>query len=144
MSNLLMRYGIALSLLAILGVAPLLLSRLASPPAPTAAAKIAPVEVRVPGTEIEDASGSTREYVYYPDGGFYYAPRTKTWFWQADGRWQYGLSLPERYWDASGYGVNLQLQTDLPYLEHERVFAHYEQLRQLLAYHQEVAAIPAP
>lgn len=144
MSNLLMRYGIALSLLAILGVAPLLLTRLASPPAPAAAAKIAPVEVRVPGTETEDASSSAREYVYYPDGGFYYAPRTKTWFWQADGRWQYGLSLPERFWDASGYGVNLRLQTDLPYLEHERVFAHYQELQQLLAYHQDAAAARAP
>ncbi|ROH90857.1 hypothetical protein ED208_07690 [Stagnimonas aquatica] len=143
MSNLLMRYGIALSLLAVLGLAPLLLTRLHSESAPTPA-KIAPVEVTIPEAEPEDPSGTSREYVYYPDGGFYYAPRTKTWFWQADGRWQYGLSLPERYWDASGYGVNLRLRTDLPYLEHERVFAHYQELQQLLAYHQDAASARAP
>jgi hypothetical protein len=144
MSNLLMRYGLALSLLATLGMTPLLLSRLVPAAPATAAAKFAPVETV--GTALAPGGlfGTAREYVYYPDGGFYYAPRTKTWFWQADGRWQYGLSLPERYWDASGYGVTLLMQTDLPYLEHERVFAHYEQLRQLLAYHQDAAAIRVP
>lgn len=142
MSNLLMRYGFALSLLVALGLAPLLLTRLVSGPAPQTFAKIAVVETA--GMDSEDFSSAAREYVYYPDGGFYYAPRTKTWFWQADGGWQYGLSLPERYWDASGYGVNLRLQTDLPYLEHERVFAHYQELEQLLAYHQDAAAVRAP
>ena len=87
MSNLLMRYGLALSLLAALGLAPLLLTRLVSGPAPQTFAKIAVVETA--GMDSEDFSSATREYVYYPDGGFYYAPRTKTWFWQADGGWQY-------------------------------------------------------
>ncbi|TAJ53595.1 MAG: hypothetical protein EPN60_18270 [Nevskiaceae bacterium] len=144
MSNLLMRYGLALSLLAALGLAPLLLPRLVPAAPTTAAAKLVPAEIAVPALASDEVSGATREYVYYPDGGFYYAPRTKTWFWQADGGWQYGLSLPERYWDASGYGVNLRLQADLPYLEHERVFAHYQELEQLLAYHQDAAAARAP
>ena len=55
--------------------------------------------------------------------------------------WAHGLSLPEQFWDASGYGVNLALETDLPYLEHEKVFAHYAELQQLISYHEEVSAL---
>lgn len=66
-------------------------------------------------------------YVYYGDHQIYFAPETKTYYWQTDGRWISGTTLPEesRAYVTSG-GVELDLDTDRPYERHEWVLAHYK------------------
>lgn len=136
MNSLVMRMGIATMLLGLLATLPYLAQRM-SARGPVEAVALVPQPVE-PETAL---APNQREYVYYPDGGFYYAPRTRTWFWQAGGEWQHGLSLPEPFWDASGYGVNIVLESDLPYLEHRQVFEHHAELQQMLAYHAEAAEL---
>lgn len=66
-------------------------------------------------------------YVYYADHQIYFAPETKTYYWQTDGRWQSGVTLPEE--DRSYVttkGIELDLDTDKPYERHEWVLAHYK------------------
>lgn len=136
MNSLVMRTGIASLLLGTLALLPYVAQRAST-------AQIAESGVLVPAPMEPELvlAANQREYVYYPGGGFYFAPRTRTWFWQEQGQWQHGLSLPEQFWDASGYGVNIVLESDLPYLEHEKVFAHYAELQQMLAYHQEATEL---
>ena len=66
-------------------------------------------------------------YVYYADHQIYYAPETKTYYWQTDGRWESGTALPEadRSYVRSG-GIQIDLDTDKPYERHEWVLAHYK------------------
>lgn len=132
MNSLVMRSGIAALLLGTLATLSYLAQHASTPKlAETPSARPEPTEL----------AAKQREYVYYPGGGFYFAPRTRTWFWQSEGEWQHGLSLPERFWDASGYGVNIVLESDLPYLEDEKVVAHYAELQQMIAYHGEATEL---
>lgn len=65
-------------------------------------------------------------YVYYADHQIYFAPETKTYYWQTDGRWQSGVELPpEARAYVSAGGVELELDTDRPYERHEWVLKHY-------------------
>jgi hypothetical protein len=66
-------------------------------------------------------------YVYYADHQIYFAPESKTYYWQTDGRWQSGVTLPaeDRAYVAAG-GVELDLDTDRPYDRHEWVLKHYK------------------
>ncbi|HET7777763.1 MAG TPA: hypothetical protein VFL07_04365 [Rudaea sp.] len=66
-------------------------------------------------------------YVYYADHQIYFAPETKTYYWQTDGRWQSGVALPaeDRAYVSAG-GVELDLDTDRPYERHEWVLKHYK------------------
>lgn len=65
-------------------------------------------------------------YVYYGDHQIYFAPETKTYYWQHDGTWTSGLELPreDRAYITSG-GVEISLDTDRPYERHEWVVEHY-------------------
>jgi len=66
-------------------------------------------------------------YVYYADHQIYFAPESKTYYWQTDGRWQSGVALPaeDRAYVSAG-GVELDLDTDRPYDRHEWVLKHYK------------------
>jgi hypothetical protein len=65
-------------------------------------------------------------YVYYADHQIYFAPETKVYYWQTDGRWQSGVALPaEARAYVSAGGVELDLDTERPYERHEWVVKHY-------------------
>lgn len=67
------------------------------------------------------------KYVYYGDHDIYFAPETKTYYWQSNGTWQSGVTLPEadRTFVQKG-GVTIELDTDRPYTQHDYVIAHYK------------------
>jgi len=69
-------------------------------------------------------------YVYYRDHDIYFAPESKTYYWQADGKWQSGSALPEnhRTYVTSG-GVTVELDTDRPYDRHDWVVSKYKNAR---------------
>jgi len=87
-------------------------------------------------TTQQDANGTTttttttekHRYVYYADHDIYFAPDTKTYYWQASaGNWTSGTTLPEE--DRAyvrGKGVAIELDTDKPYTKHDYVIAHYK------------------
>jgi hypothetical protein len=65
-------------------------------------------------------------FVYYRDHDIYYAPDTRIYYWQEDGRWQSGPELPA---DSRQFvrvnGVNISLDTDRPYERNDYVVSHY-------------------
>ncbi len=66
------------------------------------------------------------QYTYYPRGEVYYAQESRTWFWLDGGNWRSGISLPapfEAYVRVGG--VNIELGSDRPYVEHRYVIEHY-------------------
>ena len=71
-----------------------------------------------------------RRYVYYGDHDIYFAPDTKTYYWQSNGRWISGDVLPaeDQAYIRSG-GVQIELDTDRPYERHDYVIAHYKHHR---------------
>lgn len=66
------------------------------------------------------------EYIYYGDHDIYFAPDTKTYYWEENGRWRSGVDLPP---DARTYitngGVKIELDTDRPYERNDWVVEHY-------------------
>lgn len=65
-------------------------------------------------------------YVYYGDHQIYFAPDTKTYYWQKEGRWESGAALPaESQVYVKAGGVDLDLDTERPYERHEWVVKHY-------------------
>ena len=67
-----------------------------------------------------------RSYVYYGDHDIYFSPERRVYYWQDNGRWISGTSLPPQYepYVRSG-GVNIELDTDRPYERNAYVIAHY-------------------
>jgi hypothetical protein len=65
-------------------------------------------------------------FVYYRDHDIYFAPESNTYYWMNNGTWQSGPVLPpeDRRYIASG-GVDIELDTALPYQRHEYVVSHY-------------------
>ena len=58
-------------------------------------------------------------YQYYPASGVYVNVSTGSYFYMNGGSWQVGMSLPSTLvLDRSNY-VNLELETDRPYLYYE-------------------------
>ena len=66
-------------------------------------------------------------YVYYGEHQIYFAPETKTYYWQRDGAWTSGTELPteSRSYVTSG-GTEIELDSDNPYERHEWVVKHYK------------------
>ena len=66
-------------------------------------------------------------YVYYGDHQIYFAPETKTYYWQNDGEWTSGTELPlaSRTYVTAG-GVPIELDTDQPYERNDWVIKHYK------------------
>jgi hypothetical protein len=75
---------------------------------------------------------TNHHYVYYGDHQIYFAPETKTYYWQTTSTspWQSGTALPV---DSQGFvksgGVELDLDTERPYERNEWVIGHYKHLR---------------
>jgi len=69
----------------------------------------------------------THDYVYYGDHDIYFAPETRTYYWQENGNWRSGIELPpeSRRYITTG-GVKIQLDTDRPYERNEWVVKHYK------------------
>lgn len=71
---------------------------------------------------------TNHHYVYYGEHQIYFAPDTKTYYWQNNGggEWQSGAVLPV---DSQGFvktgGVQIDLDTDHPYERNEWVRKHY-------------------
>jgi len=66
-------------------------------------------------------------YVYYGDHQIYYAPETKTYYWENDGAWKSGTELPsDRRTYVTAGGVKMELNTAQPYERHEWVVKHYK------------------
>ena len=66
-------------------------------------------------------------YVYYPEHDIYFAPDTKTYYYQVNGSWTSGTSLPpEDMPYIRSRGVTIELDTDRPYERHDYVIAHYK------------------
>ena len=67
------------------------------------------------------------QYVYYPEHDIYFAPATKTYFYQVNGNWTSGTVLPpEDMPYIRSKGVAIELDTDRPYERHDYVIAHYK------------------
>jgi len=68
-----------------------------------------------------------RHYVYYPEHDIYFAPESKTYYWQSNGNWISGTTLPpEDLPYVRTRGVSIELDTDRPYERHDYVIAHYK------------------
>jgi len=67
------------------------------------------------------------EYIYYGDHDIYFAPETKTYYWQEGNEWRSGTMLPpeSRTYITNG-GVKIQLDTERPYERNEWVIQHYK------------------
>ena len=77
-------------------------------------------------TTVTVTKTSRHHYVYYGDHQIYFAPETKTYYWETDGAWQSGAELPsERRTYVTAGGVNIDLATDHPYERNEWVVKHY-------------------
>src|SRR5690349_17340103 len=81
------------------------------------------------GSTTTTTTTTKRSYVYYGDHEIYFAPETKTYYWQSNGTWQSGVTLPpeDRTFVQKG-GVTIELDTDRPYTQHAYVIAHYKHM----------------
>jgi len=70
------------------------------------------------------------QYIYYGDHDIYFAPETKTYYWQEGNAWRSGIELPpaSRDYIRSG-GVKIELDTDKPYERNDWVIEHYRHHR---------------
>ena len=90
--------------------------------------------VAVPAAQADETkvvvTKTKHKYVYYGDHDIYFAPETKTYYWQTDGNWTSGTVLPNEYttYVKTG-GVNIELDVDRPYERHDYVIAHYKKHR---------------
>ncbi len=64
-------------------------------------------------------------YYYYPGCDVYYRPSDHMWFYLDGGAWRFGARLPDHIRVDFGRAVSLSLETDRPYMYHERVVAYY-------------------
>src|SRR3569832_1459990 len=66
-------------------------------------------------------------YVNYSDKDIYYSPESHKYFWIEDGRWVSGTRLPAEQEDyvVRAKGVDIDLDTDMPYERNDYVVAHY-------------------
>ncbi|MGH8446662.1 MAG: hypothetical protein ACREVL_15425 [Solimonas sp.] len=60
-------------------------------------------------------------YVYYPEKQVYYAPDKQMWFWLDGSEWASGAALPLIYQQYTRRGVNVYVDAERPYDEHQRV-----------------------
>ena len=98
-------------------------------------AREAPVTRETTTTERMNDNGVTttttttttkHRYVYYGDRDIYFSPETNMYFWQQNGRWVSGTSLPpENRAYVRGGGVTIELDTERPYERNSYVIAHY-------------------
>lgn len=66
-----------------------------------------------------------RAYYYYPGCNVYYRPADRMWFYLEGSNWRAGVQLPSSISIDFGHSVSLTMETDRPYIHHERVVAYY-------------------
>ncbi len=64
-------------------------------------------------------------YYYYPGCDVYYRPDDKVWFYLEGGTWRVAAQLPTNIRIDFGRSVSLTLETDRPYVYHEKVVRYY-------------------
>jgi hypothetical protein len=78
---------------------------------------------------VVEKTTTKHHYVYYGDHQIYFAPETKTYYWQqqGDSTWHSGTMLPA---ESQAYvktgGVTMDLDTETPYERDEWVRKHYK------------------
>ena len=79
-------------------------------------------------TTVEKTTTTTKHhYVYYGDHKIYFAPETKTYYWQSNGTWTSGTALPpEDQAYIKTRGMEIDLDTDKPYTQDEIVIKKYQ------------------
>lgn len=79
-------------------------------------------------TTVEKTTTTTKHhYIYYGDHQIYFAPDTKTYYWQSNGNWTSGTTLPtEDQAYIKTRGMEIDLDTDKPYTENEVVIKKYK------------------
>jgi hypothetical protein len=101
--------------------------------ATTLAIAFAALPVLAQTTETTETTTTTtvkqgnHQYVYYGDHDIYFAPETRTYYWQEGSAWRSGTELPpaSRSYITNG-GVKIELDTDRPYERNEWVIQHYK------------------
>ena len=78
-------------------------------------------------TVVEKTTTTKHHYVYYGDHQIYFAPETKTYYWQSNGTWTSGTALPaEDQAYIKTRGMEIDLDTDKPYTQNEVVIKKYQ------------------
>jgi hypothetical protein len=66
-------------------------------------------------------------YIYYPEHDIYFAPESMTYYWNSNGKWISGTTLPpEDLPYLRSRGISIELDADRPYERHDYVIAHYK------------------
>lgn len=71
-----------------------------------------------PSTPLPASQGRSQLYRYYPSAQVYFEPARNMWFYMSGGTWQVGASLPGGLSVQVGDYVNLELNTERPYIYH--------------------------
>lgn len=64
-------------------------------------------------------------YYYYPGCDVYYRPGDRMWIYLEGGRWSVGAGLPTSIRIDLSRSVSLEMDSDRPYLYHEKIRAFY-------------------
>lgn len=64
-------------------------------------------------------------YYYYPGCDVYYRPADRVWFYLDGGNWRIGAQLPTSIRVDFNRAVPLNLESDRPYVYHEKVVTYY-------------------
>ena len=67
----------------------------------------------------------SHDYYYYPGCDVYYRPSDHMWFYLESGGWRLSARLPDGIRIDFNRAVPLKLETDRPYLYHDKVVAYY-------------------
>jgi len=96
---------------------------------PAAAAHLAHGDSEGECTEQQQADAKKEEreyqYRYFPSVQVYYDETRAMYFFQVEGAWQEAAELPASITVNQQEMVNVTLDVDLPYIEHETVLTHY-------------------
>ncbi len=76
-------------------------------------------------TTTTDTTTSTYTYRYYTSSGVYYNAAQQQYFYQLNGVWQAGARLPESILLIEEDAVEIELDTDAPYLQHYLIEQEY-------------------
>lgn len=66
-----------------------------------------------------------RAYYYYPGCNVYYRPGDHMWFYLEGSNWRAGVQLPSIITIDFSRSVSLTMETDRPYVYHDKVVAYY-------------------
>jgi hypothetical protein len=93
----------------------------------TAVPAIAEQTTETTETTVTTVQKGHHHYVYYGDHDIYFAPESKTYYWQEGKEWRSGLELPQssRSYITNG-GVQIDLDTERPYERNDWVVKHYK------------------